>query len=505
MRALISVYYKEGVEELAKALQELGYEIVSSSSTAKYLTERGLKVKEIERITNFPEVFGGRVKTLHPFIHGGILMRDWVEEDKRQAKKLGIEPIDVVVVNLYPFEEKLREGLEERELMEFVDIGGPALIRASAKNFYRVLVVCDPADYRWVAQKLREKSLTLEDRKYLAVKAFSLTAYYDALISNALANLFGISDMFSQMAIPLKLVKGLRYGENPHQKGWLFSNPLEDLGIANSEVLQGKDMSFNNYLDADSALKLVFQFEKPACMIVKHNNPCGTALGERPSEAFLKAKEADPESAFGGIVAFNCKVDEECAKLLTEMFLEVVVAPEYEPKALEILSTKKNLRVIRSLGFSYYWDIKKVSGGYLLQEEDTTNWEKWEVVSKKAPTEREVKDLEFAFKVCKFAKSNAVVLAKNGQTLGIGTGNTSRVDSLRCAIAKAKRFGFDLKGAVMASEAFLPFRDSVDICAQEGITAIVQPGGSIRDKEVISACDEHGIALIFTGTRHFRH
>ncbi len=505
MRALISVYYKEGVEELARVLQELGYEIVASSSTAKYLREKGIEPKDIEQITNFPEILSGRVKTLHPFIHGGILMRDWVEEDKRQIQSLGIEPIDVVVVNLYPFEEKLLENLEEKELMEFVDIGGPTLIRSGAKNFYRVLVVCDAADYGWVTQKLKEKSLTLEDRKYLAVKAFSLTAYYDALISNALADLFGISEMFSHMAIPLKLTKELRYGENPHQRGWLFRNPLEAIGIANSEVLQGKEMSFNNYLDADSALKLAFQFERPACVIVKHNNPCGTALGETPSEAFLKAKETDPESAFGGIVAFNCKVDQECAKLLTEMFLEVVIAPDYEPRALEILGTKKNLRVIRALGFSYYWDLKKVSGGYLLQEEDTLNWERWEVVSQRMPTQREVKDLEFAFKVCKFAKSNAIVLAKNEQTLAVGTGNTSRVDSLRCAIAKAKRFGFELKGAVMASEAFLPFRDSVDICAQEGITAIVQPGGSIRDKEVISACDDQEIALVFTGTRHFRH
>ena len=505
MRAILSVYYKEGVEELAYALREVGYELISSGGTAKYLREKGLDVVEVEDITKFPEVFDGRVKTLHPVIHGGILMRDWVEKDRQEASRLGIEPIDAVVVNLYPFEEKLFCGLEERELMEFIDIGGPALIRASAKNFYRVLVVCDPKDYGWVAQKLRENSLTLEDRKRLAVKAFSLTAYYDSLISRALADMFGMKEVFSHFAIPVKSLGELRYGENPHQKAWFLENPLESLGITKAKVLHGKEMSFNNYLDADSALKLVSQFQRPACVIVKHNNPCGVALGENLSQAFLRAREADPESAFGGIVAFNQPLDSQTAELLKDFFFEVILAPDYEERALEILKTKKNLRIIQFFDFSYYWDIKKVSGGYLLQEEDTIDYQRLEMVSQRQPTPEEMEDMLFAFKVCKYAKSNAVVIAKDGRTLGIGTGNTSRVDSLRCAIQRAKRFGFDLKGAVMASEAFLPFKDSVELCAEVGISAIIEPGGSIRDKEVISACDQHGIALVFTGTRHFRH
>ncbi len=505
MKALISVYYKEGVEELAFALKELGYQLVSSGGTAEYLKNKGLEVVEVEDITKFPQMFDGRVKTLHPVIHGGILMRDWVEKDLEEAKRFGIEPIDVVVVNLYPFEEKLSEGLEEKELMEFIDIGGPALIRASAKNFYRVLVVCDPEDYGWVAQKLREGSISLKDRKYLALKAFSMTAYYDSLISRALSDLFEMNGVFPKFAIPVKSLGELRYGENPHQRAWLLENPLESLGITKAKVLHGKEMSFNNYLDADSSLRLVSQFQEPACVIVKHNNPCGVAIGRSPSEAFLKAKESDPESAFGGIVAFNQSVDLETAELLKELFLEVVLAPDYEERALEVLKTKKNLRIIQFFGFSHYWDIKKVSGGYLLQEEDTLDYQKLEVVSQRKPTIEEMEDMLFAFKVCKYAKSNAVVIAKGGRTLGIGTGNTSRVDSLRCAIQKAQRFGFDLNGAVMASEAFLPFSDSVELCAEVGISAIIQPGGSIRDKEVISACDRHGIALVFTGTRHFRH
>ena len=505
MKAIISVYYKEGVEELAYALKEAGYELVSSGGTADYLRRKGLEVVEVEDITKFPEIFDGRVKTLHPVIHGGILMRDWVEKDKEDANRLRIEPIGAVVVNLYPFEEKLFEGLEERELMEFIDVGGPALLRASAKNFYRVLVVCDPEDYGWVAQKLKEGSISLKDRKYLALKAFSMTAYYDSLISRALSDLFEIDGIFPKSAIPVKSLGELRYGENPHQRAWLLENPLEGLGITKAKVLHGKEMSHNNYLDADSALKLVSQFQEPACVIVKHNNPCGVALGKSPSEAFLKAKETDPESAFGGIVAFNQPVDLETAELLKELFLEVVLATDYEEKALETLKTKKNLRIIQFFGLSNYWDIKKVSGGYLLQEEDILDYQKLEVVSQRKPAQEEMEDMLFAFKVCKYAKSNAMVIAKHGRTLGIGTGNTSRVDSLRCAIQRAHRFGFDLKGAVMASEAFLPFSDSVELCAKVGISAIIQPGGSIRDKEIISACDRHGIALVFTGTRHFRH
>ncbi|RMH01811.1 MAG: bifunctional phosphoribosylaminoimidazolecarboxamide formyltransferase/IMP cyclohydrolase PurH, partial [Aquificota bacterium] len=452
-----------------KALDKLGWEILSTGGTARYIQEKGFKVKRIEDLTGFPEILEGRVKTLHPLVHGGILFRDWVQKDKEEIQNLGIEPIDLVVVNLYPFEEKLHEDLREQELMEFIDIGGPALIRASAKNFYRVGVVVDPKDYQWVAQRLLEGGLSLEERKRLAVKAFALTSYYDALIAGHLARLFEVEPVFEKFALPLRLEKTLRYGENPHQKGWLLLDPLDRLGIARSKVLQGKEMSFNNYLDADCALRLVSELGGPACVIVKHGNPCGVAIAQDHLSAFERAFSSDPESAFGGIVAFNGRVEEELAKRLTEVFFEVVIAPEFSEKALETLSKKKNLRVLQAFGFSYGFDIKKLSGGYLLQEEDVQEYESLRVVSERQPTEREMQDLLFAWKVCKYVKSNAVVIAKEGRTLGIGSGNTSRVDTLRCAIQKAKRFGFDLKGSVLASEAFLPFRDSVDLASKEGI------------------------------------
>ncbi len=506
MRALISVYRKEDIEKLAKALEELGYEIISTGGTARYLKEKGIKVREVSEITEFPEILEGRVKTLHPKVHGGILFRDWVEKDREEIRELRIEPIDVVVVNLYPFEEKLKEGLEDKELMEFVDIGGPTLIRAAAKNFFRVLVLVDPEDYDWVIEKLRKNNLTLQDRAYLAWKAFSHTAYYDGVISQAFKRLYSIDTFNKEEALPLKLSKKLRYGENPHQRGYLYLNPVEELGIVRSEVLQGKEMSFNNYLDSDSAVRLLLEFPNDkVCVIVKHNNPCGVATGNTTKESFLRAKEADPVSAFGGIVAFNDVVDLETAKELTSMFLEVVIAPDYEPAALEELKKKKNLRVIKFYGLQYGFDVKKVSGGFLVQDDDSVLYEKLEVVTKKEPSDREMADLVFAWKVVKHAKSNAVVIAKNGQTLGIGTGNVSRIDALKCAIKKAQEFGFDLKDAVVASEAFFPFRDSVDEMAKVGISAVIQPGGSIRDKEVIEACNEHGIAMVFTGTRHFRH
>ncbi|GAB6065709.1 bifunctional phosphoribosylaminoimidazolecarboxamide formyltransferase/IMP cyclohydrolase [Aquifex pyrophilus] len=506
MKALISVYRKEGIEKLARELRELGYEIISTGGTARYLKEKGIEVKEVSEITEFPEILEGRVKTLHPRIHGGILYRDWVEKDKEEIERLGIETIDVVVVNLYPFEEKLKEGLEEKELMEFVDIGGPTLIRASAKNFFRVVVLVDPEDYDWVIEKLKKGTLSLQDRAYLAWKAFSHTAYYDGVISQAFKKLYSIESFNKEEALPLRLKKKLRYGENPHQRGFLYENPLEDIGITKADVLQGKEMSFNNYLDADSAVRLVLEFpNQTVCAIIKHNNPCGVAVGNNVRDAFLRAKESDPVSAFGGIVAFNDRVDAETAKELTSMFLEVVIAPEYEEEALRELSKKKNFRVLRFYGLQNSFDVKKVSGGYLLQDEDTVLYERLEVVTKREPTAEEMDDLIFAYKVVKHTKSNAVVIAKGGRTLGIGSGNVSRVDSLKCAINKAKEFGFDLRGAVVASEAFFPFRDSIDIMAKEGITAVIQPGGSIRDKEVIEACNEHGIAMVFTGLRHFKH
>jgi phosphoribosylaminoimidazolecarboxamide formyltransferase/IMP cyclohydrolase len=503
--ALISVWNKEGIDTLAKELHSLGYKIVSSGGTARFLKEKGIPVVEVSEITGFPEILDGRVKTLHPKIHGGILYRDWVEKDKQQLEELGIEPIEVVVVNLYPFEEKSKENLPIKELLEFIDIGGPTLIRAAAKNFPRVAVLTDPSDYGWFIEKLKKGELTQEDRARLAVKAFAHTAYYDGVIYNTLKGLLEISQNLPEEALPLKLKEELRYGENPHQRGWLYKNPLEDLGITEAQVLQGKKMSFNNYLDADSAVKLVSEIPETACAIIKHTNPCGVAVGKTTYEAYKRALEGDPVSAFGGIVAFNDTVDADTAAELTKIFLEIVIAPSFTPEALQILSKKKNLRVILFQGRSIFKDVKKISGGYLLQEEDTELYKELKVVTKREPTERELQDLLFAWRVVKHVKSNAIVIAKDKQVLGVGMGLTSRVDALKLAISKAKEFGKDLKGAVVASDAFFPFRDSIDIAAAEGITAFIQPGGSIRDKEVIEACDEHGAAMVFTGMRHFKH
>ena len=503
--ALISVWNKEGVEELARELHSLGYKIVSSGGTAKFLRERGIPVVEVSEITGFPEILGGRVKTFHPKIHGGILYRDWVEEDKKQLEELKIEPIDVVVVNLYPFEEKRRENLELRELLEFIDIGGPTLIRAAAKNFPRVAVLTDPADYGWFIEKLKKGELNEKDRVLLAVKAFSHTSYYDAVIYNTLREILEVDQTLKEETFPARLVEVLRYGENPHQRGWLYKNPLEELGITEAKVLQGKKMSFNNYLDADSAVKLISEIPERACAIIKHTNPCGVAVGKTVKEAYQRALEGDPLSAFGGIVAFNDRVDAETAEELTKIFLEIVIAPNYEPEALQILSKKKNLRVLQYAGRTVWKDLKKISGGYLLQEEDTELYRELKVVTEREPTEREMEDLLFAWRVVKHVKSNAIVIAKNKQVLGVGMGLTSRVDALKLAIQKTREFNKDLKGAVVASDAFFPFRDSIDIAAEEGISAFIQPGGSIRDREVIEACNEKGAAMVFTGMRHFKH
>ncbi len=506
MRALISVYRKEGVEELARTLADLGYEILSTGGTADYLRKHGVEVKEIAKVTGFPEILGGRVKSLHPVIHGGILYRDWVERDRMELEELGILPIDVVVVNLYPFEEMMREDLSEKELMEFVDIGGPSLIRAAAKNYFRVTVVVDPADYGWVARRLEKGELTEEERARLAWKAFSHTAYYDSVVSGALKEMLSIEEPAQELTLPMKLSKRLRYGENPHQKGYLYTDPFDSLGVARVEVLQGKEMSFNNYLDADAAVRIALEFpNEPVCVIVKHNNPCGVAVGRDLEEAFLRARASDPESAFGGIVALNDTVTPKLARELTSLFLEVVVAPDYEDTALSELSVKKNLRVLKFYGLSHTQDLKKISGGFLLQEEDTSLYEQLKVVTRREPSPEEMEDLLFAWKVCKHVKSNAVVVAKERQTLGVGSGQVSRIDSIRCAIRKAQRFGFDLKGGVLASEAFFPFRDSVDLAHEAGITALIQPGGSIRDREVVEAADSYGMAMVFTGMRHFKH
>jgi len=512
-RALISVSNKEGVVEFAKELTDLGYEIISSSGTARVLRENNIPVIEVSQITGFPEIMGGRVKTLHPKIHGALLAVRDNEEYMKQLQIHGIEPIDVVAINLYPFEETVERGADLDEIIENIDIGGPAMVRASAKNHKFTTIIVDPKDYSKVISELKEKGETsLETRRKLALKAFRHTAVYDSIISSVLNEKFGVNEKFPQeIAIPFRKKQTLRYGENPHQEASLYVSPVEKKGfsIAESQVLHGKEMSYNNYLDVEAAVNLVKEFGETACVIVKHNNPCGVALGETQKEAYKEALKRDPKSAYGGIVAFNKPVDIDTAKELVQIFLEVVIAPDFEEDAFEFLTAKKkNLRLVKIKNFYEKptgLDYKRINGGLLIQDRDLGLYKEWKVVSQKTPTEQEVKDLIFALKVVKHTKSNSVVIAKDGATIGIGPGQTSRVDSLETAVKKAQEFNLPLEGAVLASEAFLPFRDSIDEAAKYGIKAVVQPGGSIRDQEVIEAADEHGIALIFTGMRHFKH
>ncbi|WP_297454875.1 bifunctional phosphoribosylaminoimidazolecarboxamide formyltransferase/IMP cyclohydrolase [Persephonella sp.] len=512
-RALISVSDKRGVVDFAKALVELGYEIISSSGTARVLKENSIPVIEVSEITGFPEIMGGRVKTLHPKIHGGLLAVRDNPEYMKQLEEQGIEPIDIVAINLYPFEETVKKGADLDEIIENIDIGGPAMVRASAKNHKFVTIIVDPDDYDFVINELREKGeTTLETRRRLALKAFRHTAFYDSVISAVLNEKFDINEKFPyELSIPVRKRATLRYGENPHQEGAIYISPVEykGLSIAESEVLHGKEMSYNNFLDVEAAVNLVKEFDTTACVIVKHNNPCGVAVRPNQLEAYKEALARDPKSAFGGIVAFNEPVKLDTAKALTEIFLEVIIAPDFEKDAFEYLTQKKkNLRLVKVKNFDKNpegMEYRRISGGLLVQDRDLRLYEKWEVVTKRQPTPEEVEDLLFAWKVVKHVKSNSVVIAKDKASVGIGPGQTSRVDSLETAVKKAKEFGFSTEGAVLASEAFFPFRDSVDEAAKHGIKAIIQPGGSIRDPEVIEAADEHGIAMVFTGMRHFKH
>ncbi|MGB9766627.1 MAG: bifunctional phosphoribosylaminoimidazolecarboxamide formyltransferase/IMP cyclohydrolase [Sulfurihydrogenibium sp.] len=510
-RALISVSDKTGIVEFAKELVNLGYQIVSSSGTAKHLKENGIEVLEVSQITGFPEILDGRVKTLHPKIHGGILAIRDNPQHLKQLNENDITPIDIVAINLYPFEETVKKGADLDEIIENIDIGGPAMVRAAAKNYKFVTIITDPNDYETVIKELKENGdVSIDTRKLLSLKAFRHTALYDSIIATVLNEKFGINEDFpKELTIPMRKKTNLRYGENPHQKASLYVNPIEEgLSVADSEILQGKEMSYNNYLDVEASLLLVKEFENPACVIVKHNNPCGVAERDNLYEAYQLALQTDPKSAFGGIVAFNRQLDGKTAKALTELFLEVVVAPSFSEEALDILKTKKNLRVVKIKNFDKEIvgkDLKRLTGGYLVQDRDKGLYETLEVVTERKPTEKELEDLIFALKVVKHVKSNAVVIAKDRRSVGIGVGQTSRVDSLETAVKKAQEFSLPLEGSVLASEAFFPFRDSIDFAAKYGIKAVIQPGGSIRDGEVIQACNEHGIAMIFTKMRHFKH
>ena len=498
-RALISVSDKTGIIDFARQLKGFNVEIISTGGTAKSLRDAGIDVIDISEVTGFPEMMDGRVKTLHPRVHGGLLaLRDNPEHVAAMTQN-GIQPIDMVVVNLYPFAQTIaREGVTREEAIEQIDIGGPAMIRSAAKNARDVAVIVSPAQYPGIADELakHQGSLTLATRERLAQEAFQQTAQYDSIVSSYLGS--------SSLLLFLNKSADLRYGENPHQSAALYQTGRG--GVANAELLSGKEMSFNNYVDADAAWQLVCDYETTTCAIIKHTNPAGVGQGETVGGAYQKALATDPVSAFGGIVAVNRPVDADAAKEITKIFTEVVIAPGYDAEALEILQAKKNLRVLRmdSVEPAKGLEYKQISGGMLVQSRDNHQLkrEDLKVVSARQPTEEEISALLFGWTVCKHTKSNAIVYARAGQTVGVGAGQMSRVDSVRIGAMRAQ---LPVAGSVLASDAFFPFRDGIDEAARHGITAVIQPGGSVRDDEVIAATNEHGLAMVFTGVRHFKH
>ncbi len=564
-RALISVSDKDGVAEFAQKLNGFGVEIISTGGTARILREAGLTVTDVSQITGFPEMMDGRVKTLHPKIHGAFLALRDNDEHLEAMKTHGIEPIDLIVVNLYPFEQTIEnETVSVEEAVEQIDIGGPAMIRSAAKNWRDVLVVTDARLYETVLEELKETggSISLETRRASAALAFTYTAHYDSIISDYLVEqlsdeefnfvekfhpfaddpefqmfdetkrLFGEDDDdedfeeddFSQNGqnvsdgeegfpsyddLELNKISDLRYGENPHQKAALYETFFGKGGIAQAEQLHGKEMSFNNYVDADAAWNLVCEFDQTACAIIKHTNPSGVGIGANNLEAYRRALATDPISAFGGIIAFNTRVDAETALAVNEVFTEVVLATEFNAEALEIFRQKKNLRVLRveKIGNAEDLEYKQISGGVLVQNRDNliVTAEDLRVVSERKPTDEEIRAMLFAWKVCKHVKSNAIVFANEFQTVGVGAGQMNRVDSVRIAAMRAEKTELQLKNTVLASDAFFPFRDNVDEAARFGISAVIQPGGSIKDEEVIQSANEHGLAMVFTNFRHFKH
>ncbi len=517
-RAILSVFDKTGVVDLARGLASMGYTLLSTGGTADALRADGLSTVEISHYTGHPEILEGRVKSLHPKVHGGILADTTRDNHRADLVRTGIEPIGLVVVNLYPFRAvAARPDARLDQVIEMIDIGGPAMVRAAAKNHERVGVVVDPADYARVLEELRAHGeLRPETRRRLAIKAFAHTASYDAAIRDELESRLGpsedagddVSPFPDTLRLDLRLVRTLRYGENPHQRGALYAEQGAGPGtLAGARTVQGGELSFNNILDLDSAWRLAMEFDRPAAVIIKHNNPCGVAIGESLGETFEKARLADPVSAFGGVVAFNREVDARAASALAALFLECVIAPGYAREARDILESKPKLRLLEvSAGDPAFGglDLRRVTGGHLAQEWDRALRPVSEarLVTKRPPSEGERAALDLAWRVAKHVKSNAIVLAREDRTLGIGAGQMSRVDAVRLARMKAAE---EPKGAALASDAFFPFRDGLDEAAGAGVTAVVQPGGSIRDDEVIAAADEHGIAMVFTGERHFRH
>src|SRR5262245_52209858 len=519
-RALVSVYKKDGLADLGRGLAQRGFEIVSTGGTADELQRAGVAVSGVSDVTGFPEILDGRVKTLHPKLHAGILARRDVPGHVQTLAEQGIAPVDVVVVNLYPFEEKVAKGAGFEEAVENIDVGGPSMLRAAAKNFRHVAVVVDPGDYPLLLEQLdRAGGIDLQTRLYFAQKAFRHSSRYEAAIAGYMAQIEAkdggfvrsdADDVFPyRLGLSFEKVQELRYGENPHQRAAFYSDLGSTLySVAAARKRQGKELSFNNILDLDAAWRLVTELDEPACVIVKHTNPCGVALGAGPAEALERAWACDPVSAFGGIVAFNRRVDAAAAERLAAQFIEALIAPGFESGAREALAARKHLRVMdmdttgmhRIAGY----DLRRVMGGLLAQEWDLhrLDREKCEVVTRRTPSDQEWRALLLAWTVAKHVKSNAIVFASAQQTLGIGAGQMSRVDSARIAVLKAQ---LPLSGSVAASDAFFPFRDGLDQIAKAGASAVIQPGGSVKDEEVVAAANEHKLAMVFTGVRHFRH
>lgn len=507
-RALISVSDKTGLPELARALHQSGVEIISTGGTAKAIQAEGIPVKDVSEVTGFQECLDGRVKTLHPKIHGGILARTSHPQDVDEIEQLDITPIELVVVNLYPFKNKIaEENVTPAEATEFIDIGGPTMIRAAAKNFAHVSILSSPNQYDDFIEGLEEKQeVSFDTRQRLAKAAFAHTADYDSAISNYFTELIDEQPP-QQFNISLPLSQELRYGENPHQQAAVYGNQDEFI-----DCFHGKQLSYNNYLDVDAALNIIADFDpqEKACAIIKHTIPSGVGISDTLNDAYKKAFRTDRVSPFGGIVVVNQTLDIETAQSIDEIFTEIIIAPDYSKDALNLLTQKKNRRLIRvkkSPKMAKNSSYRSIFGGLLNQESDSeqTNPDEFSVVSKRKPTEQEFSDLLFSWKVVRHIKSNAIVYAKEGQTLGIGSGQTSRVDSSEIAVAKAQKEGLDLKGSAIASDAFFPFADGVEAAAKAGATAVIQPGGSIRDEEVIQKADEFNMAMIFTGRRHFKH
>jgi phosphoribosylaminoimidazolecarboxamide formyltransferase / IMP cyclohydrolase len=511
-RALISVYDKTGVVEFARGLAALNVEIISTGGTSRLLASNGIPVREVSDLTGFPEILDGRVKTLNPRIAGGLLAIRANALHMQEVQQNKIPLIDLVCVNLYPFVQTIRKpGVSFEEVIENIDIGGPSMIRAAAKNFQDVAVVTSPEDYKPVLDALKNGRGILERELLfnLARKAYICTARYDGQIGQHLSRIGSDSDFPANVFMDFEKISDLRYGENPHQRASFYRwGGQAPHGLASSRQLQGKELSYNNIVDLEAAWDLIHEFSDPACCIIKHTNPCGTALGSSVREAYLKAYEADPVSAFGSIIALNGVVDGETATEVSKLFVEAIIAPGYRPEAISIFATKKNLRILEAASQERGQDwarfeIKRVSGGILLQDPDEKLIaDDLRIATSRHPTDREESDLRFAWRVAKHVKSNAIVLAEGGKTVGVGAGQMSRVDSVRLSVEKARPTA---KGAVLASDAFFPFRDGIDEAAKAGITAIIQPGGSVRDAEVIEAANEHQMAMIFAGLRHFKH